>query len=76
MQTVKMIPHLSRIKLLYQRAAETARLMVGVPDYLRYVEHMQETHPELPVLTEAEFHRACIEARYPGKKGTLSKCPC
>ncbi|MGL4857909.1 YbdD/YjiX family protein, partial [Plesiomonas sp.] len=48
----------------------------GVPDYLRYVEHMQKTHPELPVLTEAEFHRACIEARYPGKKGTLSKCPC
>ncbi|KAB7698785.1 putative selenoprotein [Plesiomonas shigelloides] len=65
-----------KIQAIYQRMAETARLMVGIPDYARYAAHMREQHPELPVLSEADFHRACIDARYPGKKGKLSKCPC
>lgn len=70
--------HINKLTLqtVYRRMAETARLMVGVPDYGRYAEHMRAQHPELPILSEAEFHRACIDARYPGKKGKLSKCPC
>lgn len=38
--------------------------MVGLPDYATYVAHMRATHPERPVLSEAEFFRDRQEARY------------
>ena len=34
---------------LCDRWLQTARLMVGVPDYQTYVEHRRKTHPDLPV---------------------------
>lgn len=34
---------------------QAARLMVGMPDYDNYVEHMQKTHPDKPVMTYEEF---------------------
>ncbi|MBK5914918.1 YbdD/YjiX family protein [Rhodocyclus purpureus] len=43
---------------------QAARLMVGVPDYDTYVQHMRLTHPELPVMTYEEFFRERQEARY------------
>ncbi len=67
---------LDNVRLVARRLAQTARLMVGVQDYDTYVAHMREHHPEHPVMTVAEFHRASIDARYPGKSGKLSKCPC
>ena len=30
---------------------QAARLMVGMPDYDNYVEHMQTKHPDKPVMT-------------------------
>jgi len=30
---------------------QAARLMVGMPDYDNYVEHMQKTHPDKPVMS-------------------------
>ncbi|PWE37437.1 hypothetical protein C9I50_27335, partial [Pseudomonas prosekii] len=30
---------------------QAARLMVGMPDYDNYVEHMQTNHPDKPVMT-------------------------
>lgn len=58
------------------RLAQTARLMVGVPDYANYVAHMHEKHPDHPIMTQAEFHRRAVDARYPGKSGNIKKCPC
>ncbi|WP_263772212.1 YbdD/YjiX family protein [Propionivibrio soli] len=43
---------------------QAARLMVGLPDYATYVAHMRATHPERPILSEAEFFRDRQEARY------------
>ena len=45
-------------------------------DYANYLAHMRDHHPDHPVLSEAAFHRAAIEARYPGRSGKISKCPC
>ena len=30
---------------------QAARLMVGMPDYDNYVEHMQSKHPDKPVMS-------------------------
>ena len=34
---------------------QTARLMIGVPDYDNYVEHMRVTHPDQTPMTYEEF---------------------
>jgi uncharacterized short protein YbdD (DUF466 family) len=50
-----------------------ARLMVSVPSYDAYVEHMRRTHPAAPVMTYAEFFRARQDARY-GAGGSGLRC--
>ena len=47
---------------------QTARLMVGVPDYGTYVKHMGLTHPDSPVMTYEEFFRERQQARYGGSR--------
>ena len=49
--------------------AETGRLMVGVPSYQAYVEHMAAAHPDAPMMSEATFFRNRQEARYGGRNG-------
>jgi len=53
---------------------QAARLMVGVPDYDTYVQHMRVTHPEQTPMTYEEFYRERVEARYGGKNGTSRCC--
>lgn len=48
---------------------QSLRLMVGVPEYSTYVAHMQDKHPEQPVMPYQEFFRERQEARYGGKIG-------
>lgn len=48
---------------------QAANLMIGVPDYETYVQHMQRTHPERKPMTYAEFFRYRQNARYGGKGG-------
>ncbi|QWT45193.1 YbdD/YjiX family protein [Azospira inquinata] len=67
---------LEKLRYFAGQAARTARLMVGVQDYPTYVAHMAQCHPGHKVMTEVEFFRACQDARYPGKNGKISKCPC
>ncbi|WP_051148479.1 YbdD/YjiX family protein [Sphingomonas phyllosphaerae] len=56
------------------RAVQTARLMVGVPDYDAYVAHCTTHHPDAPVLTRADFHRNRIERRYGTGKDAPPRC--
>lgn len=63
-----------RLRGFWRRLQEGGALMVGVPDYERYVAHMRAAHPELVPLSRAAFVRARMEARYGGKGG--GKCPC
>lgn len=44
--------------------ARAARLAIGVPDYAGYVEHARRAHPGMPPMTEAEFVRDRLQARY------------
>lgn len=51
---------------------QTARLMVGVPNYDTYASHQRKQHPDAPVMTYEEFFRERQEARYGGK--AAGKC--
>lgn len=62
------------LRRFWQRLREGGALMVGVPDYDRYVAHMRDTHPELMPLSREAFVRGRMEARYGG--GGTGKCPC
>ncbi|WP_207267499.1 YbdD/YjiX family protein, partial [Pseudomonas sp. FW300-N1B4] len=42
---------------------QAARLMVGMPDYDTYVEHMQTKHPDKPLMSYEVFFRERQEAR-------------
>ncbi len=56
-----------------QRISQSMRLMVGVPDYGTYVEHMKIAHPDRSIMSYEEFFRERQEARY-GGKGRMSRC--
>jgi uncharacterized short protein YbdD (DUF466 family) len=52
-----------------------ARLMVGVPSYDTYVEHMRKAHPDRAPMTYAEFFRDRQDARYGvGGRGGFRCC--
>lgn len=46
---------------------QAAKMMIGVPDYDNYVEHMRITHPDQTPMTYEEFFRERQDARYGGK---------
>jgi len=53
---------------------QAARMLVGMPDYDTYVEHMQKKHPDQPVMSYEAFFRERQEARYGGGKGRPTRC--
>jgi uncharacterized short protein YbdD (DUF466 family) len=57
------------LKLAWTRAVQTARLMVGVPDYDAYVAHVRAKHPEATPLTRAQFVLKVQDARYNSRSG-------
>lgn len=65
----------SRIATLFKRLQQSFRLMVGVPDYDTYLEHMKMHHSELTPMDAKTFYRYCVDARYPSS-GNMKKCPC
>ena len=54
--------------------SQSARLMVGVPDYDNYVAQMAIKHPDRPVMSLPQFIRERQEARYGGKQCTTRCC--
>jgi uncharacterized short protein YbdD (DUF466 family) len=55
-------------------AVQTARLMVGIPDYETYVAHRRAHHPGEPVMSYPEFFRERQKARYAVEEGRLKGC--
>ncbi|MBF0125308.1 MAG: YbdD/YjiX family protein [Magnetococcales bacterium] len=53
---------------------QTARLMVGIPDYTAYVEHNQKHHPARPIMSRAEFIHNRQQARYGGHSRQMGRC--
>ena len=64
----------TRTRFVCDMVVQTARLMVGVPDYQTYVTHRQITHPDLPVMSYEEFFRERQTARYAVSKGRFRGC--
>ncbi len=58
--------------VLGRRAAETARLMLGVPDYDAYVVHMEASHPGGVKLSRDAFFLERQAARY--RAGEMRCC--
>ena len=52
---------------------QTARLMVGLPDYDNYRNHMQTNHPDQTPMSYEAFFRERQEARY-GGNGKIARC--
>ena len=50
-------------------AVQSLRLMVGVPEYHAYVEHMHTAHRDKAAMTYQEFFRERQAARYGGNVG-------
>lgn len=48
---------------------QAARMLIGIPDYDNYVQHMKDNHPDKPVMTYNEFFRERQKARYGGGDG-------
>ena len=65
---------MTRLRLVCEVVTQTARLMVGVPDYETYVAHVQSTHPDKPVMSYEEFFRERQTARYAIGNGRLRGC--
>ncbi len=57
------------MKALLHRLGETARSMVGQPDYETYLAHMTAHHPERAPMTRIQFFRDREQARYGAKGG-------
>jgi uncharacterized short protein YbdD (DUF466 family) len=63
-----------RLRDVMKRIAETARLMVGLPDYDRYLAHRRAVHPGEAAMSRDEFHRERTERRFGGGAGRISRC--
>ena len=57
-------PRTDRLRALWRGVVQTARLIVGVPDYDLYVAHMRRTHPDLAPMTREAFFADRLQARY------------
>ena len=64
-----MLNQMTRIRRATRYLGQSLRLMVGVPEYSTYVTHMQDKHPDRPVMPYKEFFRERQKARYEGKVG-------
>lgn len=65
---------MTKFKLVCERVTQTARLMVGVPDYQAYVTHRKTTHPGQEIMSYEAFFRERQEARYAVGKGRFRGC--
>ena len=64
---------LNKISRTVRYLGQSMRLMVGVPEYSTYVDHMKNVHPDKPVMSYQEFFRERQEARY-GSNGKVTRC--
>jgi uncharacterized short protein YbdD (DUF466 family) len=53
-----------------ERVANVVRRIIGVPDYDRYVAHLQSHHPDAKPMSRGEFDRQRMAERYsrPGSR--------
>ncbi len=62
------------LALLWRGLRQSCALMVGIPDYDRYVAHLLQNHPGEPAMTYPEFFRERQARRYSAKDGQSARC--
>ncbi|MFJ8528863.1 YbdD/YjiX family protein [Bacillus sp. NPDC094106] len=65
---------LKKLGKVWKTRKQFISLLVGVPSYETYVNHMKLHHPEEPVLCRKEFFAEAQEARFNAKGGKISRC--
>ncbi|MFJ7725062.1 YbdD/YjiX family protein [Neobacillus sp. NPDC097160] len=65
---------LNRLRKINSYRKQFLSLLVGVPSYEVYVQHMESHHPEETVKSRKEFFCEAQEARYNAKGGKVSRC--
>lgn len=61
----------NKLRFLYKRSDRFFHLLVGMPSYDKYVEHMRTKHPEREIKSQKEFFKEALEARY---NGGVNRC--
>jgi uncharacterized short protein YbdD (DUF466 family) len=56
------------------RVKETCRLMIGVPDYATYVDHVHAHHPDQPAMSYEEFFKERQDRRYGVGQHNSGRC--
>ena len=54
----------ARLAAFTARLSTAIRRVTGMPDYAAYLEHTRRCHPGTPVLSERDFFRDYLRARY------------
>ncbi|WP_297809784.1 KCU-star family selenoprotein [uncultured Helicobacter sp.] len=52
------------LKALYKKSDRFFHLLVGMPSYDKYVEHMRQNHPDKIPKSQREFFKEAMEAKY------------
>lgn len=65
---------LNKLRQINSYREQFLSLLVGVPSYETYVEHMQSHHPGEPVKSRKQFFCEAQEERYNAKDGKVSRC--
>ncbi len=66
-------PRVAEVARAGRYLARSLRLMVGLPDYSQYLDHMEATHPQDTPMSYEAFFNERLEARY-GGKGRIGRC--
>jgi uncharacterized short protein YbdD (DUF466 family) len=53
-----------RLGSVFANIGRVMRLMLGAPDYERYVTHVRDAHPGCIPLSRSQFEKERLDARY------------
>ena len=65
---------LDKLKAINGYFVQTAHLMVGVPSYQNYLDHLANTHSDPPVMDYEAFFRERQAARFGEGTNRMSRC--
>lgn len=65
---------ISKIKEIVSSARHFLELMVGVPSYKKYVEHLSSQNPKQEIPSRKDFFDKAQKKRYLSEDGNVSKC--
>ncbi|MHA7107944.1 YbdD/YjiX family protein [Bacillus sp. C-3-6] len=65
---------LKKLWQVWEKRKRFISLLVGVPSYEVYVEHMKKHHPEEEIVCQKQFFAEAQEARFNAKGGKILRC--